>query len=246
MSTTERTGPTTGPEDTLRRERGTDRVPRVRDDATWRGVVVELTRAGDGSRDDFRRDEIEGFIVEHYARCYAARVERFLPVLLGLRRGARVVGAIGARDGTSPLYVERYLDTPIERALSLRSGSVVQRNDLVEVGNLAGCEAGAGRVLVTTLAAWIHARGIPWAVFTGTTALRNGFQRLGVALLDLGPADPSRLGDERAAWGSYYDTDPRVTAVSVAETLRAAERDPRLAGDLVGVRAQAAFAGRAA
>lgn len=202
---------------------------------------MEATRAGDPWR-----DEIEALVVEHYARCYGARVDRFLPFLLGLRRGDAVVGAIGARDGASRLFLERYLDVPIDVALAARSGGPVRRSDVVEVGNLAGSDAGAGRVLVTTLAAWIHARGIPWAVFTGTTALRNGFRRLGVEMLDLGPADPARLGAERGSWGRYYDTEPRVTAVSVAETLRAADRDPRLAGSLVGVRARAAAAGRAA
>lgn len=218
------------------------RAPAVRPDS-WDGVSVVVA---DESAP--RRRDLERFVASHYARCYDARVAAFLPTLLGLVRGEEVLGVVGARraePGTT-LYLERYLDLPVEAVLSSRRGSPVVRTDLVEVGNLAGCEAGSGRALVTTLASWLHARGIPWAVFTGTTALRNAFARLGIEATDLGPADPARLGAEGAAWGRYYDTEPRVTVVSVAATLRAGELDRRLSTGLAAARAAAAAAGRAA
>jgi hypothetical protein len=202
-------------------------------------VSAVVVREGDP-----HRAPLEGFVADHYRRCYGARVTTFLPTLLGLVRADAVLGVIGARgaeDGT-PLFLERYLDAAVETVLADRLGSPVARKDLVEVGNLAGCEAGAGRALVTTLAAWLSARRVPWAVFTGTTALRNAFARLGIPTVDLGHADPARLGDERAAWGTYYDTEPRVTAADVAQVLRAGERDRRLSVELASARTAAAAA----
>ena len=57
--------------------------------------------------------------------------------------------------------------------------------------------------------------GFHGVVFTGPPALLNSFQRLKLDLIPLAAADPSRLGDELADWGSYYDCAPQVTAGNV-------------------------------
>jgi hypothetical protein len=38
------------------------------------------------------------------------------------------------------------------------------------------------------------------------------FSRLGLPLLALAKADPTRLGDAAGNWGTYYDTQPIVVA----------------------------------
>ena len=49
-------------------------------------------------------------------------------------------------------------------------------------------------------------------VFTATQELIGILTKLGLPMLALAKADPARLGDDAAAWGTYYDTQPIVVA----------------------------------
>jgi hypothetical protein len=129
-------------------------------------------------------------------------------------------GAGYASAGTQVLFLEQYLDCPIERAIAAALGRPVARPGIVEVGNLAAVSAGMARVLIPQLARYLHRLGYKWVAFTATRALRNSFQRLGLRPLSLTRADPRRLRDGAAAWGTYYDNDPVVMAGKVSHGAR--------------------------
>jgi hypothetical protein len=174
-----------------------------------------------GERAGAARREAESFVRRDYARAYGADVRHFLPQLMSLRStdGAlrAVLGFRPARGG--PLFLEHYLDQPVEQVLGLRIGATASRARLVEVGNLAVAHAGGARWLIAALTAYLHAAGVDWAVFTAVTTLRNAFARLGVELVTLAAADAARLpAPERARWGRYYDTAPMVVAASVQQS----------------------------
>lgn len=88
----------------------------------------------------------------------------------------------------------------------------MEREGIVEVGNLAAHGAGTARLLIIALTRILAAEGLRWVCFTGTPALINSFRRLGLDPLTLGPADPHRMGAELPEWGSYYDAGPLVMA----------------------------------
>ncbi len=114
------------------------------------------------------------------------------------------------------LFLETYLDTPIEQALALAFAPPVVRSG-VEVGNLAVVDRGGVRLLFSVLTAFLYAAKYEWVVFTVGPLVVNTFLRLGLPLTDLGPARPERLSaSERLAWGSYYDQKPHVMAGRVA------------------------------
>lgn len=161
-----------------------------------------------------RRALLEAFIRERFAEHYGARVRHFMPCLLGLEsKDGAVRGAVGLRAaGEAPLFLERYLDRPIEQVIAGYSGQPIARRDIVEVGNLAALGAGAARLLIVALTDLLVACGFRWVTFTGTPALLNSFQRLELSPLPLGAADPACLGDEQADWGSYYANHPQVMA----------------------------------
>ncbi|MGQ0552916.1 MAG: thermostable hemolysin [Planctomycetota bacterium] len=197
-----------------------------------------------------QRDVLAATVREVYARCYGARIEHLLPILLGLEAAApsgvsRQVpaGVIGAQLGRDParMFLEEYLDEPVESALSRALGRAVPRSLLAEVGNLSGQTPGLGRALVSTMAAFLDGAGVEWSVFTATRALRAAFLRMGLQLLDLGEADGRRLGGRLSDWGTYYETDPRLTAVPVAAMRAVAARDASLV-DTCGAAWNAAFA----
>jgi hypothetical protein len=162
-----------------------------------------------------RRREVEAFVRRRFAEMHGAQVSRFMPRLWSLAgEFTGVVGAVGLRDARDgALYLERYLDEPVEQAIGRCLGATPRREGLVEVGNLAADGIGHARVLIVQLTRLLAAAGTRWVSFTGTPSLVNSFRRLGLCPIDLGPADPARLDRaERAAWARYYDDGPRVMA----------------------------------
>ncbi len=163
------------------------------------------------------RQSLQAFIAAAYRRIYGARVEHFARQLVGLRNSAggwsAGLGYTLARPDA--LFVEHYLDRPVEHEIASRLGIAIGRNQVVEVGNLAACGPGAARRLIVGMTALLHRLGHTWVVFTSTRALLNSFARLEIEPILLAPADPGRLPDRGRSWGSYYDSHPQVMAASI-------------------------------
>ncbi len=159
------------------------------------------------------RRTLEAFIAERYASAYGARIRSFLPRLYALLgHDERPLAAFGLRDAASgPLFLETYLDQPIEQAIGERREVEIARHQIVEVGNLAGRHPGALRVLIVQLGMLLQTMGYRWLCFTGNAQLINGFSRLGIDLVALAPAQIERLPEAaRADWGRYYEAGPIV------------------------------------
>jgi hypothetical protein len=172
-----------------------------------------------------QRASFEQFIAARFDRAYGARVTHFLPHLLGVRDGlARWQAASGYTPAAGErLFLEQYLDRAVEDALG-GLGRPAAREQIVEVGNLAAVSAGMARVLIPLLARHLHRLGYEWVVFTATRELRNSFRRLGLHPLRLARADPARLPDRGASWGTYYRHDPVVMAGRTVRALHLAAR----------------------
>lgn len=173
-----------------------------------------------------QRPSFEAFIAARFGRAYGARLTHFLPHLLGVRDGlGRWQGAAGygAAEG-GRLFLEQYLEHPVEQALAEKLGRPLARHGIVEVGNLAAVSAGMARLLIPQLARHLHRLGYRWVVFTATRALRNSFLRLGLRPLPIAAADPARLPDGGASWGAYYEQEPMVMAGKIALGLTAGSR----------------------
>lgn len=160
------------------------------------------------------RAALEAFIRARFAEHYGARIRHFMPCLLGLEDAAgQPQAAVGLRSAVSgPLFLERYLERPIEVQIARANGVAPPREQIVEVGNLGALGAGHGRLLIVALTDLLVAQGFSWVAFTGTPGVLNSFQRLGLSPLALGEADPACMGDELADWGSYYTSRPQVMA----------------------------------
>jgi Thermostable hemolysin len=160
------------------------------------------------------RARAERFIAGRYRRDFGAHVDAFMPRLLVLRdEDDTIRGALGLRSASGRLFVEQYLDDPIERAIGRIAGYRVDRSSIVEVGHFTGLAAGAMRALIALLTARLHREGVDWVTFAATRALRNAFLRMRLVPAEIGIADPHRLpATSRAAWGTYYAQDPRVYA----------------------------------
>jgi hypothetical protein len=164
------------------------------------------------------RAVLEAFIAERYASAYSAVIRSFLPHLYALRGSdGRPLAAFGLRDATTgPLFLETYLDQPIEQVIGEQRSVTLSRQQIVEVGNLAGRHPGALRVLIVQLGILLQNMGYRWLVFTGNAQLINGFARLGIDLMELAPARIERLPEVmRADWGCYYEAGPVVACANI-------------------------------
>lgn len=173
------------------------------------------------------RAEVERFVQRVYARHFGAQVRHFAPQLVSLRDRAsgEIVAAAGYRQASvAPLFLERYLDRPVEQCLSQPGAQVPSRDGIFEVGHLAAERAGEGRRLILLMARHLAERGAQWVVSTLTEELRHLFVRLGITPLALGRADAAALGGDAGEWGSYYEHHPVVLAGQVQHALRLFER----------------------
>ena len=163
-------------------------------------------------RADIERGELEGFVHRVFAAKHRAQVRSFMPTMLAMRNDAgRVCGVAGFRCAAhEPLFLERYLDEPIEHAIAKVAQQTVTREQLVEVGNLAGVSCRAATRLVLELPRLLLARGHRWIAFTATDKVRQLLASYGAPLLELAPANASRVAGLADDWGRYYETDPRV------------------------------------
>ncbi len=160
------------------------------------------------------RAQIEAFIHHNYAKNFGARIEAFMPRLFGLRdSNGTLCGAFGLRTTSGKLFLEQYLQSAIESEIGARCGRAIARAGIVEVGHFSGAFPGAARAMIYLLTLRLRAENFAWVSFTGTRALRNAFQRMGLHLIDIAAADCTQLPESaRAHWGTYYDNAPRVMA----------------------------------
>jgi hypothetical protein len=176
------------------------------------------------------RAAVEGFIADRFSSVHRARVCSFMPSLVGLTdRAGALRCALGYRPAADDaLFLEQYLDSPIEQAIraaaasaGLASGSI-DRQRIVEVGNLAGRGCRMALYLVAQLPRFLLERGYSWIAFTATDRVRAILQTFDAPLIDLGPADPARLRRRGDDWGDYYQSQPRVMAGWLPHGLRGA------------------------
>ncbi|HEX4882844.1 MAG TPA: thermostable hemolysin [Casimicrobiaceae bacterium] len=170
-------------------------------------------------RDDPRRAAIEGFVAGVYRRHYGARIAHFAPTLVALCTDGRLAAAAGYRRALEPLYLEHYLDVPVEAAIAAHTGHRVSRSDIWEVGHFASTQPGEGRRLMQLLARHLAGLGCRWVVSTATRELRELLIRVGLTPYALAPADPSRVPEGAAHWGGYYEHAPVVIAGDLPRAL---------------------------
>lgn len=190
--------------------------------ATARGLAPRHAIAGSP-----RREAGEAFIAEIFRRRHGAELRSFAPNLVLMERSGRIAAAAGWRAAAeAPLFLESYLDAPVEVAVSRAAGHAVGRERIVEVGHLASDAPGGTVAVILALASHLDRLGFEWVVFTATDELISIFRRLALPPLAIAVADPRRLGARANDWGRYYDSRPVVVAGRIRLALeRAAPRD---------------------
>jgi hypothetical protein len=173
-----------------------------------------MLRAALLTNDDPLKHSAEEFIKNIYAARYGARLETFpTRIITLLNNRDEILCAAGLRFFDDEFFSERYLDTPIEDAISAISAGPVNRSAIFEVTTLASRAPLVTAEFIAEIGAFGEKAGFEWSFFTLTRRLHLMVRRLDIALTYLGEADRRRIADSER-WGTYYASQPKVYAVA--------------------------------
>src|SRR6202043_4144305 len=128
--------------------------------------------------------------------------------------------------GDDGFFSERYLDIPIEDAVSAISARTVDRSAIFEVTTLASRAPLATAQFIAEIGNFGERAGFEWSFFTLTHRLHLMVRRLGIALTYLGEADRRRIADSER-WGTYYASEPKVYAVASRRLTKSSDFDQK-------------------
>ena len=157
------------------------------------------------------RSSLESRIRSGFGHHFNACIEGFMPELAAYEHATGGSGVIGMRNaGHERLFLESYLDHPVETVVHLVSGDLVDRGSIVEVGQFVIDEREIVADFFRDLVPFLAAQGFDWVCFTGTSRIRALLARIGFAGFPVTVAAEERLGASRDHWGCYYEHEPIV------------------------------------
>jgi hypothetical protein len=162
------------------------------------------------------RIKLEQFIKTLFKSKHGANIQYFMPELMALSlRSGPLMAVCGLRKADQEsLFLERYLESSIEKTISEIAGESIPRSAITEIGNLAVARPEYIRCLLASINLHLHKTDTDWAVFTGIRTLKNGLIKLNIPLLSLGMAHIDAIPyEDRSDWGGYYDEKPEVMAI---------------------------------
>ena len=178
--------------------------------------------------DSPERDSVEQYIAAHFYKSHRAEINTFLPYLLSSRIKNNISSTIGFRLGrdTNPLFVEQYLKSTAESALSEVLGCNVKQNSIVEIGNLTSRHSSVSKAMFVLLVFILHEAKIDWALFTATNCVQKIIEGLNFNSRVVCDANPRALRDNGESWGGYYKNSPKVIVGSVSEAYSKLSQNP--------------------
>ncbi|MGC6328643.1 thermostable hemolysin [Rhizorhabdus sp. FW153] len=167
---------------------------------------------------------LKDFVADRFDRVHSATPCLDYPAWIQIRDQSRRPSAtLGLRDASKgPLFLEAYLDQPIEVLVAAALDMDIDRTEIVEIGCLAATPSRSLIELWCETAETLRETHRV-AVATLTRPLRSMFARVGIPLVELHVADPGRLANADS-WGRYYQLDPVICCGEIAQGAALLER----------------------
>ena len=159
-----------------------------------------------------QRRKVEDYIAKQYKNIYEADIQEFLPNLMTFQCKNTVSAAVGFKCAASnPLFVEQYLDSSVEIAMSNLVQQDIKRHSIIEIGNLAATWKGTSQLVLAILPIILERAGYKWAIFTATSQVDKLLRKIQINMTTLCDADISRVNNHDNIWGTYYkQSSPHV------------------------------------
>ncbi len=147
---------------------------------------------------------------DQYSKHFGCELNHFYPKTFCLYKDGRLVACCGFRSAAEDdLFLEQYLDMPVEASLAIEAGDIVARSAIVEIGGLAVLNKAEAFMLMLRLAPEFQALGFSHATCTVTSPVRRCLKKLGIQSHFLANAESERVADAND-WGRYYQMNPCV------------------------------------
>ena len=157
------------------------------------------------------RESLESRVRSGFGQHFGACIEGFMPTLAWYQHRNGGTGIIGVRRASDePLFLEHYLDIPVETAVSEASGVRVARDRIAEVGQFVVDDREIAGSFFRDLVPFLRDEGFDWVCFTGTNRVRAIIERVGFCGFPLANAAADRAAPTHDRWGSYYEHEPVV------------------------------------
>lgn len=169
------------------------------------------------AKNDQGRGDVEGFIEQGFLRSYNAKISISMPWILAISNGS-FKAALGIRSAKETLFIEQYTDKPIEQILEVLAPKV-HRSEIAEVGHLYSNSKKFTLPLFLTTAVSLFCNHYQYMVFAATEHVLDLIDRTGITHTMITHADPSKLSQSANNWGAYYQTNPKVVAISLSDVM---------------------------
>ncbi|MFT4939542.1 MAG: hypothetical protein ACI88A_002585 [Paraglaciecola sp.] len=170
------------------------------------------------AKHDEGRENVERFIEQGFLTAYNATISISMPWVLAISTGC-FKAALGIRSATDALFVEQYSEQPIECILQDMYAPVF-RSEIAEIGHLYSNAKKFTIPLFLTTAVSLFCNHYKFMVFAATEHVLDLIERSGIAHQMITPADPDKLTKSANNWGAYYDTNPKVVAISLSNVMQ--------------------------
>ncbi len=206
----------------------TSRSKRRDSDSSFGAQGLSLALVGEESPN---RRAVELSIMQKFERSYGAHLEHFLPDLIALEVSGELGAVVGMRSAQgNDLFLEQYLDRPVEQAVAGAFMMPVDRDSIVEIGNLAATVPGLAYSLFAVLATVLSRAGYRWVACTATPQVASMLARMNFSAATICQADESSLEPGSIEWGNYYSSRPQVMAGDVNLAAEQVLDNPAVAG----------------
>ncbi|MBT5000660.1 MAG: hypothetical protein HOJ68_07985 [Bacteroidetes bacterium] len=160
------------------------------------------------------RQEAQDHIRGVYRRVYGANIDEFAPLLVVAKRiDGEILCAAGIRTAEDGFFSDAYLPSDFSSALQQVAGISVPISEIMEVVSLASTTPFPVLPMLDKMIEWGRQNAMTCGVFTATKPLRRLLNRTSLNYVELASANVTQVPNPKA-WGSYYDTDPKVCAFS--------------------------------
>lgn len=182
------------------------------------------------SLEDNNRIDVENFIKKGFSKTYNADITITMPWLLTVK-DAKYKAALGIRSATSTLFIEQYIDEPIEKAIAkslsqTNKNAVISRREIAEIGHLYSNGKRFTLPLLLVTAVSLFCNDYKHMVFSGTEHVLNLIEKMGVNCSFIAEAKEEKLNISLDNWGTYYSTQPQVVCISLIDVMKLINNHP--------------------
>ena len=171
-------------------------------------AVNGIYQASEG--DDLHRTATQ-FTREQYKERFSSELTEFYPNTVSVYEDGVLTAVAGFRGaGTGKLFLEQYLDTPIEDCIWEKFTPPAERHEIVELGGFAATTRHAALALMQYLAPTLYELGYKKLVCTANKPIQMCLRKLGLEPIFVADADEAKLTESNENWGTYYKGHPQI------------------------------------